>query len=250
MASALSQFMQAQNTARARNQSRLNQATALYDSIIAQFSGGDKSPLMASVNKQLDIGGRKAVSQGMQSLVNAGLSGTTAAAGLGTRYEEEVGAPTRLNALDTIAQRLANAQMAKAGLLERVEDTVDTSQFGNLMMAANSGGGGQSYGFGADAQQISAASYLQPKTSGSNVTYGSPNNMGKYQPATVAIRNGAATKNLNTAFLDDYNQRKAANPISNITYGSAKNMGGAYKSGSMASQPYANLTPTLQQLGW
>jgi hypothetical protein len=235
MASALQQFQQAQATARSRNQARLNQATALYDSIIAQFSGGENSPLMTSVNKQLEIGGRKAVSQGMQALVNSGLSGSSVASGLGTKYEEEVAAPTRLNALDTIAQRLANAQMAKAGLLERVEDTVDTSQFGSLMQAANSGSSDQNVGMSWYNQPSNSVT----KNSSSELTYGSANSMSKYQP----IRNAGKTVNLNTAFLDDSNQR-----TSNITYGSNKNMGGTKQYSSVAS--YAGFTPNLDLLGW
>lgn len=219
MATPLGQFMQAQSMSRARNQARLNQATALYDSIIAQYSQGEKSPFMQSVNKQLEIGGRKAVAQGMQSLVSAGLSGTTVASGLGTRYEEEVGAPTRLNALDTMAQRLTSARMAKAGVLERVEDTVDTSQMANLMMAANSGGGDgrTSYGFGADAKVVSSSSYLQPPRSPNELYYGSTN-PNAYNPyatkPTLSVRDGYSTKNLQASILTN-------KPASNIYYGSS-----------------------------
>jgi len=208
MASAISSFTQAQALARARNQSRLNQATSLYDSIIAQYSGGAASPLMTSVNKQLEIGGRKAMSSGMEKLISSGLSGGTMAASLGANYEENVAAPTRLSALDTIAQRLAAAQMAKAGVLERVEDTVDTSMLPGLMSAANSGGGQTSYGFGADAKQISASSYLQPKASSSELYYGSsnPNAYNPYKSKTAAIRDNGSVKNI------------ASNAFSNINY--------------------------------
>jgi len=243
-------FEQAQRRANSRNQARLNQATALYDSIIAQFSGGEKSPLMTSVNKQLEIGGRKAVSQGMQSLVNAGLSGSSVASGLGTKYEEEVGAPTRLNALDTIAQRLANAQMGKAGLLERVEESgPDAGLMANLMQAANSGGGG-GYDSGGFVSRIPGNYYNSGNTGG--VSYGSTNNMGRYQPAQVSIRNGAATKNLASSFLADASSRGWAG--AQTPYKPAPASSGLLafsqlgKTKSVAS--YAGFTPTLDRLGW
>ena len=236
MASAISSFTQAQAYARARNQSRLNQATSLYDSIIAQYSGGAASPLMTSVNKQLEIGGRKAMSSGMEKLISSGLSGGTMAASLGAQYEENVAAPTRLSALDTIAQRLASAQMAKAGVLERVEDTVDTSMLPGLMSAASSGGGQTSYGFGADAKQVSASSYLAPQSSGGgNVTYGSPNSMARYNPKPVAIRDNGSVKNI------------ASSVFNNITYGGANNMGGTKKYTPWSTASYAGFTPVMDQ---
>lgn len=209
---ATSAFVQAQQVANARNQARLNQATALYDSIIAQNEGGEKAPLMTQVNSQLALGGRRAMSAGMQNLVSAGLSGTSVAASLGNKYEEEVAAPARLSALDTIAQRLSAAKIGKANLLQGVEESgPDPSLLANLTQAANSGGSNYgNYGQSLTGNQgyVWGGSTTKSQPAGGGVTYGSGNNMGKYQPAQVAVKNGASTKNL------------AASVFNNITYGS------------------------------
>lgn len=69
----------------------------------------------------LERGRTKALASGMQSLVSTGLAGTTMAAGLGKKYEEEVAAPTRLRLESMRAERISAlevmlAQMEQSGM--------------------------------------------------------------------------------------------------------------------------------------
>lgn len=68
------------------------------------------------VEAGLERGRVKAMASGMQGLVSAGLAGTTMAGGLGKKYEEEVGAPTRLSVEEQRAQALSGIEMAQAGM--------------------------------------------------------------------------------------------------------------------------------------
>lgn len=79
------------------------------------------------VEASLERGRTKALSSGMQSLVSSGLAGTTMAAGLGKKYEEEVAAPTRARVeserakvMSQLQARIAEAQEgARQGALNR-----------------------------------------------------------------------------------------------------------------------------------
>jgi len=215
-----SAFVQAQNYANARNQARLNQATALYDSIIAQNEGGEKAPLMAQVNSQLALGGRRAMSAGMQSLVSAGLAGTSVAASLGNKYEEEVAAPARLQALDTIAQRLSAAKIGKANLLEGVQESgPDPSLVGNLTQAANAGGsnyGGYGQSLTGNQGYVWKGSTTNNQPAGGGLTVGGQGmNLGlskglRSSVPTVAVRNGASTTNLAASVFNSLNYNSSS----------------------------------------
>lgn len=66
----------------------------------------------------LERGRTKAVTSGAQSLVSAGLAGTTMMAGLGKKFEEEVGMPTRARVEETRAQAMSSLEMAKAQIIQ------------------------------------------------------------------------------------------------------------------------------------
>ena len=132
------QFQAQQERANAANELRYQQGLDLFDRIIAQSEGGG---FMAATEAGLERGQTKAVSQGMQSLVSSGLSSTTQAAGLGKKYEEEVGAPARLQAADVEQQRLTQALTGKAGFIERREDI--GPDFATIAGLAQSIGAGQ-----------------------------------------------------------------------------------------------------------
>ncbi|KKN68769.1 hypothetical protein LCGC14_0447890 [marine sediment metagenome] len=68
------------------------------------------------VETGLERGRVKAVSVGMQNLVSAGLAGTTMAAGLGTKFEEEVAAPTRASLEEERARAISGIEMQEAGM--------------------------------------------------------------------------------------------------------------------------------------
>lgn len=63
----------------------------------------------------------KSLARTQSGMVGAGLAGTTAAAGAGQKWEEEIGMPSRLQIEDIKSQRLMQAMQAKAGYTERTE---------------------------------------------------------------------------------------------------------------------------------
>jgi len=70
------------------------------------------------VEAQLERGRVKALASGMQSLVSAGLGGTSLGAGLGKKYEEEVAAPMRAQVESQRAQAISGLEMAKAQIIQ------------------------------------------------------------------------------------------------------------------------------------
>jgi len=70
------------------------------------------------IEAQLGRAEKKAVTSGTQSLVSAGLSGTTMGAGLSKKFQEEVGMPTRARVEETRAQALSSLEMAKAQVIQ------------------------------------------------------------------------------------------------------------------------------------
>ena len=157
------QFQAQQERANAANELRYQQGLDLFDRIIAQSEGGG---FMAATEAGLERGQTKAVSQGMQSLVSSGLSSTTQAAGLGKKYEEEVGAPARLQAADVEQQRLTQALTGKAGFIERREDI--GPDFATIAGLA------QSIGAGQQAQYTPTPSYSQPTPQQATVSQSAP----------------------------------------------------------------------------
>lgn len=66
----------------------------------------------------LERGRTKALASGAQGLISAGLGGTTMMAGLGKKFEEEVGMPTRARVEETRAQALSGLEMTKAQIIQ------------------------------------------------------------------------------------------------------------------------------------
>lgn len=70
------------------------------------------------VEAALERGRTKALASGGQSLVSAGLAGTSMMAGLGKKFEEEVAVPTRLSVEEKRAEALANLEMGGAQMMQ------------------------------------------------------------------------------------------------------------------------------------
>lgn len=104
-------------TAGAAGTSMSPSARSAYEKALAHFKPG--GGYGAGVEAGLERGRVKATAGGMQSLVSAGLAGTTMAAGLGKKYEEEVAAPTRAKVEGARAEAIANIQMSMAGAEQR-----------------------------------------------------------------------------------------------------------------------------------
>lgn len=88
------------------------EARGAFGEAIEQYRPG--GGFGAGVEAALGRGRTKAVASGMQSLVSSGLAGTTMAAGLGKKYEEEVGAPARAGVESERARMIANLKLALA----------------------------------------------------------------------------------------------------------------------------------------
>ena len=88
-------------------------ARSAFGQAIDQFKPG--GGYMQGIEAGLDRGRTKAVASGMSGLVSAGMSNTTQAGGLGKRYEEEIGAPTRAGAETQRMQNLAGLYAALGG---------------------------------------------------------------------------------------------------------------------------------------
>lgn len=70
------------------------------------------------VEAALERGRKKALASGAQSLVSAGLAGTSMMAGLGKKFEEEVAMPTRAGVEEKRAEALASLEMGGAQLTQ------------------------------------------------------------------------------------------------------------------------------------
>ena len=117
----IAQFQAQQERANAANEQRFQQGLDIFDRIIAQNQPG--GTLEKATEATIGRAKTQSVAQGTQSLVSSGLASTTQAAGLGKKFEEEVGVPARLQAADIAGQRLSGALRDKAGFIERREDT-------------------------------------------------------------------------------------------------------------------------------
>lgn len=120
MASILGSFQAAQVAANRANLQRYQQGLGIYDEIIGRVRTG--GGFVKGQLAQLERRKTKGVAAGMMSLSQAGLASTTLSAGLPKRWEEEVGTPMRLSIADIAEQRLTQAQMGKAGFIERRQD--------------------------------------------------------------------------------------------------------------------------------
>ncbi len=135
----IAQFQAQQEKANLANELRYRQGLDIFDRIIKQQETG--GTLQKATEVAIGRGRTKSVAQGMQALVSSGLVSTTQAAGLGKKYEEEVGVPARLQAADISQQRLNQALTGKAGFIERREDI--GPDFATIAGLAKSIGAGQ-----------------------------------------------------------------------------------------------------------
>lgn len=116
----LAKITEQEEAAKTANLQRYEQAMAIYDEIIARYRPGGEFGKAAlgqlEQRKVLDVG------KETQQLISSGLYGTTTMGATGRRWEEAVGGPERLKLEDIQMQRLSQAQVGKAGFMERRED--------------------------------------------------------------------------------------------------------------------------------
>jgi len=135
--SLLEQLQRQQDKARKANEARLGEAKGLYQRAIERY--GEGGTFGRGVEAQIERGREQSIAQGSQALASSGLFNTTIRAGLGKKYEEEVGQPARLKLEDLRMGRLTEAERGLAGLVERVEDVgPDQGLVAQLMSQASS----------------------------------------------------------------------------------------------------------------
>jgi len=109
-----------QASARQANIARRKQIESLYGRMMGmvQPGGAFERRGLAGIERQKT----KGVGREMQQMISSGMYGTTTAAGVGRRWEADVGAPARLRLEDIMQQRQLGIMGQKAGFLERIED--------------------------------------------------------------------------------------------------------------------------------
>jgi hypothetical protein len=107
-------------SARAANEQRYAQMMNIYNQVIARAQPG--GAFQKAGLAQIEAAKTKGVGQETQQMISSGMYGTTTTAGIPARWEAEVGAPARLRLEDVMEQRLTQAQLGKAGAIERRED--------------------------------------------------------------------------------------------------------------------------------
>jgi len=112
----IGKFTEQQEAARLSNEQRYAQALEIYDKIISQYQpeGGYLKGAEAELER---VKGRTVASE-TQDLVSSGLFGTSTRAGLGQKWEAEVGMPARLKLEDIRMGRLAQALGGKATAIQ------------------------------------------------------------------------------------------------------------------------------------
>ena len=109
-----------QRSAKRANIARRKQIEAMYDKMMGMVGPGgafEKRGL-----GEIERAKTKGVGQETQQMISSGMYGTTTAAGVGRKWEADVGAPARLRLEDIMQQRQLGVMGQKAGFLERIED--------------------------------------------------------------------------------------------------------------------------------
>ena len=108
------------------------EALAAFQKAIAQYGPGGS--FGKGVEAQLERGRTRSMASGMNALIGSGLAGTTMAAGLGKKYEEEVVAPTMAGVESQRAQALSSLYASLAGM----EQSGFENQAGRSLSASQS----------------------------------------------------------------------------------------------------------------
>jgi len=117
---AIGQISRQQSSARQANIARQGRIEGMYDKMMGMVSPGgafEKRGLADIERRKTQTVGKET-----QGLISGGMFGTTTTAGLGRKFEADVGAPARLRLEDIMQQRQLGVMGQKAGFLERIED--------------------------------------------------------------------------------------------------------------------------------
>lgn len=137
----------------------LTKAKAYYE------PGGDYGK---GVEAGLERERTQAMSSGMQALVASGFAGTTMAGGLGKKFAEEVGMPTRARIEETRAERLSALDVLKAQLTQSASESAQQRALQKFIARMSSDTslalGGMRQGGGVESPTMRMTSQPQRKT--------------------------------------------------------------------------------------
>jgi len=131
-AAAKTQLSAIESKREAKVAAREQEVRSIFDDIIAMYSpeGAYGQGTLAMLDRQKT----RDVASATQSLVSSGLFNTTQQAGLGKKWEEEVGMPTRAKLEDVRYGALAGAKAQKAQAISNIEDQqIDYNLIAQLM---------------------------------------------------------------------------------------------------------------------
>ncbi len=120
LSNTIGQISRQQSSARQANIARRGQIEGIYGKMMGMVSPGgafEKRGLADIARQKTQTVGKET-----QGLISGGMFGTTTTAGLGRKFEANVGAPARLRLEDIMQQRQLGVMGQKAGFLERIED--------------------------------------------------------------------------------------------------------------------------------
>ena len=120
MASLYELYQRREKEALAANRKREQEVRGIYGNLASIYAPGGS--FGAGYEAQLSRSKEQDVASGMQALVSGGMQNTTQAAGLGKKWEEDVGATARLKLEDLRMDRYAQTQRDLAGFSERIEN--------------------------------------------------------------------------------------------------------------------------------
>lgn len=122
----LSSLVQSSQVANIANKQREMEIRGLYDEIIRRYQPGGafEAKSLAELDRLKKRSVTEQYGQSEQQAISGGIFGVQrpTRAGMGMKWEEQVGAPARLSLEDVLMQRLTSAQTGMAGFLERIQD--------------------------------------------------------------------------------------------------------------------------------
>lgn len=111
------QILGMERSREAKVQGQEKAVMSLYDQIISMYGKDYGSGELASLQRQKT----RDLASAQQSLVSAGLYGSTMTAGLGKKWEEEIGVPTRMKLEDARKAALSGAYAQKAQAIANID---------------------------------------------------------------------------------------------------------------------------------
>jgi hypothetical protein len=232
MASLTTQIIDSVNQANKANKIREQEIRDLFKDILSRY--GEGGTFGAGYEAQLGRQKVKDVAFGMQNLVSSGMSNTTQPAGIGKKWEEEIGAPERLKLEDLRMDRLSQAQQDYGSFIERISDQAPDMSLISQLLAQ---GGGTSTNRAVVSNPSSWA-----KPSWEQGAYAEiPQMSSNYYAAPINenTRSGGGWNSPSTPSTSS-EQIIMSDPLSPYLYGAGGSIKGVYQSATEKEKSYAD----------